>query len=423
MRHREILPPPVSWFLLLLIYVATFRVFATLPFENVHQFISNSAIILLSICYLVGLLFKFGKQRITILDILLWIILLVSVLSAVRGKIVFGQPFYFGLMAQRSVLLSLSGVMLISLLRQGLITLKQVERSFIFFSLLLLAVFFYYTLFVDPYRYMGSEFVTYSPIRGYRYRFQIAPVIMLFFYSLLKVTLGRRKYFLIPVLLIGIYLIFFLQSRTTLIILAITLLIFFVKNFSVRQRIRRSLIFGIVMIFSLMVLAGLGYTSVFKIYSELFASAIDAFIHDMPGDASSAIRLIELRTAFSYIRENMWLGNGFISNQWNGGWQGIFGYFYPVDIGILGNLFVYGLIGTMLIYLPYYFSLRMTRKIRSKNIFYKTCEYMLLFFFLSMFITAANIRDLSSIMILVCLIYYFRYHFHVPVNRGVILNG
>src|SRR5204863_6583168 len=105
----------------------------------------------------------------------------------------------------------------------------------------------------------------------------------------------------------------------------------------------------------------------------------------------------------------------------NGGFHDILGYFYPVDIGILGNIFVYGIIGTILIYLPYYFSLAMSRKVQSGNVFFKTCEYMLLFYFLSMFFSAVNIRDSSSIMFLVCLLYYFRYHHehYIPEPKAI----
>ena len=113
------------------------------------------------------------------------------------------------------------------------------------------------------------------------------------------------------------------------------------------------------------------------------------------------------------------LGNGFISNQWNGGWREILGYFYPVDIGILGNIFVFGILGTFLLYLPYWFSLDISRNVKSKNVLFKTCEYMILFFFLSMFFTAVNIRDTSSIMFVVCLLYYFRYHHKSEEGQNV----
>jgi hypothetical protein len=260
--------------------------------------------------------------------------------------------------------------------------------------------------------------VAYSPIRGYRYRFQFALVIMLLFYSLFKISHEKKSVFAIVVLLILFYLVYFLQSRTTLVVLAITLCIYFIRNFTLRERLRKTFIYGTLIFVTGLVLVSLGYTSLFEKYRILYHNVVDAFVVGAPDEASSAVRYMEFRVALDYIAKNPLLGNGFISNQWNGGWHDLLGYFYPVDIGILGNIFVFGIIGTGLIYLPYLYSLNMSRQVRSNNVFFKTCEYMLLFFFLSMFFSAVNIRDSSSIMFLVCLIYYFRYYYEPNSNTN-----
>jgi hypothetical protein len=411
------LPDLISYTFLFLVFISTFRVFATLPLEYLHQAVSTVAIVLLTVYYLFSLTISISKSRITRLDVLMWIFILVNFLAAYKGNIVFGQPYYYGIMAQRSVLLSLSGILVISMLNKGLITIGQLERSFFILSASLLIICYFFFLFVDPVHFKSDEFVAYSPIRGYRYRFQFALVIMLLFYSLFKMSHERKNRFAIPVLLILFYLVYFLQSRTTLVVLGITLLIYFYRNFTWKQKIRNFILYGGIILSAAIILVTLGYTSLFEKYQVLYHNVLDAFIAESPDEASSAVRYMEFNTAISYIQKNPLLGNGFISNQWNGGWHDILGYFYPVDIGILGNIFVYGLIGTLLIYLPYYFSLNMARKIRSNNVFFKTCEYMLLFFFFSMFFSAVNIRDSSSIMFLVCLIYYYRYYyFREPVS-------
>ncbi len=405
------LPPLIAFSFLFLVYISTFRIFATLPLENLHQVFSAIAIVLLSLYYILNLIINIYKSRITRLDLLMWIFILVNFLAAYQGKVVFGQPYYYGIMAQRSVLLSLSGILLISFMNKGLITIVQVEKSFLFISLALLFICYFFFLFVDPAHFIDDEFIAYSPIRGYRYRFQFALVIMLLFYSFFKISHEKKSRFAIIVLLILFYLVYFLQSRTTLVVLAITLMIYFYRNFSMREKIRKLLIYGSLIFAGSTILISLGYTALFDKYRLLFHNVLNAFITESPEEASSAVRFMEYNTALDYIEKNPMLGNGFISNQWNGGWNNIFGYFYPVDIGILGNIFVFGLVGTALIYLPYYFSLNMSRKIQSNNVFFKTCEYMLLFFFFSMFFSAVNIRDSSSIMFLVCLIYYFRYYY------------
>ncbi|MBL0031417.1 MAG: hypothetical protein IPP27_04280 [Bacteroidetes bacterium] len=232
------LHPLLAYTLLFLVYTSTFRIFATLPLETLHQTLSTLAIILLTTYYLFSLFLNFKNSRISKLDVLMWMFILVNFLAAFKGHEVFGQPYYYGIMAQRSVLLSISGILIVSLLNKGMITIRQVERSFLFISLALLFVFYFFFLFVNPVKFNDAEFVAYSPIRGYRYRFQFALVIMLLFYSLFKVSHEQKNRFIIIALLILFYLIYFLQSRTTLVVLAITILIYFIRNFSLKENLR-----------------------------------------------------------------------------------------------------------------------------------------------------------------------------------------
>ena len=365
------LHPLLAYTLLFLVYTSTFRIFATLPLETLHQTLSTLAIILLTTYYLFSLFLNFKNSRISKLDVLMWMFILVNFLAAFKGHEVFGQPYYYGIMAQRSVLLSISGILIVSLLNKGMITIRQVERSFLFISLALLFVFYFFFLFVNPVKFNDAEFVAYSPIRGYRYRFQFALVIMLLFYSLFKVSHEQKNRFIIIALLILFYLIYFLQSRTTLVVLAITILIYFIRNFSLKEKLKNTLLYGGIGLIFITILFTLGYTSLFDKYQVLYQNVFNVFQGESPDEASSAVRFMEL----------------------------------------LGNVFVFGILGTILIYLPYYFSLTMSREVKSNHVFYKTCEYMLLFFFLCMFFSAVNIRDSSSIMFLVCLLYYFRYFY------------
>ena len=209
-------------------------------------------------------------------------------------------------------------------------------------------------------------------------------------------------------------------DRRAIIAGAITLLIFFVRNFSLREKFRNTVLYGGFALVVVAIFFSLGYTSLFDKYQVLYKNVFNVFIGESPDEASSAVRFMEMNIALDYISKNPLLGNGFISNQWNGGWHDILGYFYPVDIGLLGNIFVFGVIGTTLLYLPYAYSYTLAKQIRSNDVFFKTCEYMLLFFFLSMFFSAVNIRDSSSIMFLVCLLYYFRFYYFTANERAVV---
>ena len=251
------------------------------------------------------------------------------------------------------------------------------ERSFVVLSLTLLIIFYFFFLFVNPQNFQEMEFVAFSPIRGYRYRFQFALVLMLLFYSLFKVSHEKKSMYMIIVVLILFYLVYFQQSRTTLVVLSFTLMIYFFRNFSLKEKIRNTILYGSIGLLSIAVLVSLGYISLFDKYQILYQNVFNVFMGESPDEASSAVRFMEFNIALDYIAKNPILGNGFISNQWHGGWQEIMGYFYPVDIGILGNIFVFGFLGTTVIYLPYYFALSMSRSVQSNHVFFKTIEYML----------------------------------------------
>jgi len=177
-QHRSF-SPFLSYFILFLIYTSTFRIFATLPLETIHQTLSTFSIIVLAVFYVIHTFVNLKNFYITKLDVLMWVIVIVNFFAAHQGFVVFKQPYYFGIMAQRSVILSFSGILLITLLQKGFITLEQVEKSFVAISLVLLVIFYSFFLFVNPERFVDQEFVVYSPIRGYRYRFQFGIVIML----------------------------------------------------------------------------------------------------------------------------------------------------------------------------------------------------------------------------------------------------
>jgi hypothetical protein len=413
------MPPLLAYSFLFFIYVSTFRVFAFFPFEFLHQFISTAGIVIFTFYYLSEIILNLREYRITKIDLLMWMIILLIFIAAFTSNKIFGQPYYYGIMAQRSVLLSLSGVLLISFLNKGLITLRQVERSFFIISVLMLATCYFFALFVNPSTISSEEFVSYSSVRGYRYRFQFALVIMLLFYSLFKISYERKSRYLLLVFLILFYTIYFLQSRTTLVVLGISLIIYFFRILPLKRKIRTFFLYGGLICIISGVFFVIGYTSMIDRYRLLYNNVLDSFTNESSSEPSAAVRVTEYNTAIEYILKNPVLGNGFISNQWKGGYQKIFGYFYPSDIGILGNIFVYGLLGTLLIYLPYYFTMKMSKKVNSRNVFYKSCEYMLLFFFLSMFFSAVNIRDAGSIMFLVCVIYYFRYYFDHSLQDSI----
>jgi hypothetical protein len=77
----------------------------------------------------------------------------------------------------------------------------------------------------------------------------------------------------------------------------------------------------------------------------------------------------------------MWFGIGKVSNHFNDGFSSIFGYFYPSDIGLLGGVLLYGIIGAIFIYaLPMIFAVKLLKDLAPcKSDFILSMKYSLLF--------------------------------------------
>ncbi len=129
------------------------------------------------------------------------------------------------------------------------------------------------------------------------------------------------------------------------------------------------------------------------------------------------MRISEAAIAIKGIALHPFFGNGFVSSQFNGGFSGFFGYFFASDVGILGNLFVYGIIGTLIFYIPFFVTLSWTKRLRKNNdILLTTCQYGMVFIFLDMITAASNIKYMGLPSIFFGIIYYYRY-FVVNENK------
>jgi hypothetical protein len=119
------------------------------------------------------------------------------------------------------------------------------------------------------------------------------------------------------------------------------------------------------------------------------------------------MRITEVAVAVPYIRRNLFFGSGYLSANWKYGFRRVFRYFYPSDIGIIGNVFVYGLIGTLFFFLPFVVAYRYSKQVACGDIFLLTCEYTLLFVFFSMFFNPPNLKDSGISIFLLCIIAFY----------------
>lgn len=87
---------------------------------------------------------------------------------------------------------------------------------------------------------------------------------------------------------------------------------------------------------------------------SLIFSAIDTLFGDSGTtvDTSASARVDQLRSGWLLFKEYGWFGIGKLSNQFDGGFSELLGYFHFEDLGIVGVIMIYGLVGVTFYLLP-----------------------------------------------------------------------
>jgi hypothetical protein len=81
-------------------------------------------------------------------------------------------------------------------------------------------------------------------------------------------------------------------------------------------------------------------------------------------DLSANVRTYEVITAWPYILKHPLLGNGTLSNQWEGGTKELINsYFYAGDIGLIGVVYEVGLIGLLVFAYQFRFAIRVSGRL------------------------------------------------------------
>lgn len=138
--------------------------------------------------------------------------------------------------------------------------------------------------------------------------------------------------------------------------LLITLLMVFIVFILVEKPIKRSMLnlsYMAVLVVASVVILYLLVPSYIEGMYFMFVQMFSALSGDITDDPFSNARVLtatQIVDYFSSRPETMLFGVGNLSHQYNRGFESVFGYFYPVDVGILGGVFVYGIIGFLFIF-------------------------------------------------------------------------
>lgn len=403
---RNHLSIPLLWTLL---FIISFRVLARFP-SGIFEVLFILTVLITGTVALKSIVSDWINQKANYYQLYLFLSMLLPFMVANQARIEFGQPYYLGLLAQRPHYIVFTGYFVFISLRKGWISLENLEKRLMTSLFIILLIMMFFSVFVDPVRFSETEFVEFNLNKGWKYGFPSDMVAVVILYSSIKLLAFNRTRYLAFLLMGIMYFLFYIQDRSQILAISLTIGLFFLFNVSLNRKIV-FLNFGLV-------LAGItiGILQLFKPelidhYITLFSNASTIATGESTSEYSTSVRIKESAIAVAGIQKNPLLGNGFLSAQFKGGFSGLYGYFYAADVGILGNLFVYGIIGTLFIYVPFILTFLWRKHLnRHDSVLLKTCQYGLVFIFFDMITAASNIKYPGLPVVLFAVIYYFRYY-------------
>ncbi|MEA3276735.1 MAG: hypothetical protein U9Q81_15865 [Pseudomonadota bacterium] len=297
-----------------------------------------------------------------LLDGYLLLLLLLPFYSAWRSLEVFGQPLIYGILAQRSVWLVAVVLFTVIAIRNNKITFRHIERALIVSSWLSLGAYTFCFAFLDPSNYTDYPMIVSGSVKsGFRFSFETVFIVFGALYYFALAVISRAVLLWLAFLPFAFYLLVLDQKRSLLLAIAISVTMLVIKFTDLPGKVFHLFVGGACIFFILFLFYIVLPETLFA-FVDRFGQAFDVLVTGSEGsDDSSNARIQEALKALPYVKANLLLGNGDLSAQWQSGFESVFGYFFISDIGFIGGLFVFGIVGLVILYGMYWFFLRSTK--------------------------------------------------------------
>ncbi len=378
------------------------------PFELLwYFFIISFTFIYVSYVFLI-------RKTIDEIQYYIFLILFLPVQAGVGAHLSEGQPIISGIISQRHWY-GISGIfVLIFLMQLGFFTLGDLFRAMKWLGWLTMVYYLLCYLFLDPSKYLDYSFVGYSDIKGgYRFKFGIDFITFLAVYYTIKYVIEKDSRNLWYSGIHLSYLFFLHQGRSVMISVVATIAVFYMIEVNWKKALRVFISIGAVFI----IIMGIMYAIIpdrVNDYIFQYTSLVTiVFTGEVTGESSLDARLEEIAivTAYLYYYPIGWIiGVGkFGSESATPGVNDITSV-PPGDIGILGSIMTYGIIGSLFIYMQFLIAFRSFKFIRRYRTepFLLAALYFLIFAFLSSLAKGYLFMQPGSTAIFILIIYSYK---------------
>ena len=291
---------------------------------------------------------------------LLSLLVVLVFLPALNSYNVFGQPLGYGVLARRSTVLICMWLLMINAWKLKWIDESDIKTVLLFLMWSVCAIFLFMRTFIDagsvvdaPIGFVlgfGTDNQVFSA-PGFLFPFGVV------YYGLRGIREGRLIYYLCAAV------VFAIGSgsswRASLVCQSLTLLFFLFRWKRLDQATVMLSQFAVValLLIGLLRVAKPGFV---EEAAQHFVAAIQVTLGGSKQgvDPSADARVEEAGVALPYVKAHPMLGVGALSGQWSNGPQAVLGnYFSDTDIGLLGMVFTFGLVGAVYCSGQYLFAL------------------------------------------------------------------
>lgn len=362
------------------------------------------------------------KHKISKIDlIVIFLIIAIPAYSAMMAKFSFDQQIIQSLkssLATNLSLVSLFGIQM--LIKSEKLSLKSFYSILQGFCWVVLAIYFYLYMTMDPRILVGTEYVSYNAAKGgYAWRFPTSYIELAIIFYFLHFMMKRNLLSLFAWGAFMAYLMFINKGRITIFSVSIAMAFAMFTSLGFKDMMKRLFVFVIIV--------GVMVGALYAIRPDLLTVVVvmmKNFVLGMlgfeTGENSADSRWIQIGKVLDYYSkypEYILTGIGKIDFEV---FQEYFGRLYLTDIGIIGVFFTYGVFGIVVYYSLFLYAFYLIFKIKhlKKDFYFRVTYALIVSQFVSSFFTGGVVWvtvDLLIILVILQKVY--------TIERNMILSN
>jgi len=392
------------------ILIFSFRVFLRTPVEAQYLKIEVFYLFFLFVFGLIYLLDKIS-YKISYIYFYALIIMTIPVYSSITSHITFNQPIVYGIITERKWILIINGVLIYHLLKTKKISTVQIERTAVLLSWITMFLYFLLAaVYFNKPPEASRDFINYYSRGGVRLKLVPDFLVLGVLYYLIKVIRKfTYRHFIFFIFFYGCLFFVYKGRSLSISILIVITILFFIRLFKGIHVLSKLHFIGVSVF--LLLLTFLFYGDVSN-HFQIYRNAIVGITGRVTGEHSVDSRIREALMVIDYFSESKYrflFGSGSLSGQWEGGFHNVFGRFYPSEIGILGQIFLYGLFGFILVNTQYLIGFFLIRQISysKDDIFLSTCISYFFYYAIRSIANAGTVISPANSMLMLFIIQYY----------------